>query len=264
MKKLIIDNYIFFLLPFFAAYFAALYLVLSLQFFYGDALSRSFHAYAVFFANEPKFANIGFVWPPFPTLLALPLTLIKPLNLFGFSGNLLSAVFLGITSLFLNKIFMFFNISLFTRIALMLLFIFNPMMLFYGANGMSEMIGICFLVATLFYFLSYLKSGGIGYLIATSLATSLAVMTRYEMAALIPVIILLLVVIRINRSKWEGKNKKSLIERDLLLYGAPIAFTLALWVFANWAIMHNPFYFMTSVYSNVSQAGILLENSEYY
>ena len=264
MKKLIIDKYIFFLLPFFAAIIAALYLVFSLQFVYPDALSRSFHSYAVFFANDPRFANIGFVWPPFPTLISLPLAAIKPLNLYGFVGNLMSALFLSISCVFLNRIFNFFNLGLILRIGLILLFILNPMILLYGANGMSEIIAIAFFVATIFYFLSYLKSGNIGYIIGTSLAASIAVMTRYEMAALIPMIMIVLIVNKVRKFKKLNRKLFPLIERDLLLFGVPVVFVVALWIFANWAIMHNPFYFVNSIYSNTSQSSQLVDTSSYY
>ena len=264
MKKYLFNTYTLFSFPFVLALTLAVFLVFELQFAFGDALSRSFHAYAVFFGNEPKFASIGFVWPPVPTLAALPFVLIKPLNTFGLVGNVMSALFLAITSIYLNKIFKFFNLTSVIRAVLLLLFILNPMMLFYGANGMSEMLAVCFFVATIYYLLSYVKKENVLFLIGASAATTLAIMTRYEMLALIPTIITLLVIRRIPHWKKINRQVVKEIEGDLMIYGLPIGFSISLWIIANWAIMDNPLYFMNSIYSNTSQASQLLNDSLYY
>lgn len=264
MKKYLKKDHLFFILPFLVVLVVAIYLVFGLKFIYPDALSRSFHAYTVFFGNQPKFANIGFVWPPVPTLAALPFVLIKPLNIYGFVGNAMSALFLGMTTLYLNKIFKFFSLNLKLRIALIALFLLNPMILLYGANGMSEMIACAFFVATAFHLLSYIKKENILHLIGASVATALGIMTRYELMALTPAIVLILIFMRVDNIQNIDKKTFKRIEGDVVLYGLPIVFAMGIWVIANWAIMHNPFYFMNSVYSNTSQSSQLMTDSSYY
>ncbi len=85
------ENLIIFLIIFCLASIAGIYINFKLKFIFGDALVRSFHAYLVFFGYQPKLSAIGFTWPPLPTLLQLPLVLIKPLNISGISGNMLTA-----------------------------------------------------------------------------------------------------------------------------------------------------------------------------
>lgn len=82
------ENYILFLILFCVFAVLAYLLVFKLEFVYGDSLSRSFHAYSVFFGDHPKFATIGFIWPPLPTLVLFPLVLIPQLNALALLGIL--------------------------------------------------------------------------------------------------------------------------------------------------------------------------------
>src|SRR3990172_4546739 len=66
--------------------------VFEVGFFLPDATSRTRAVWQVFYSNEPKLSNIGFVWTPLPALLQLPLVLIPGLRTKGLSGNIVTAV----------------------------------------------------------------------------------------------------------------------------------------------------------------------------
>lgn len=256
MKNKSIENILFFSISFTIFIIAAYFLVFKLQFIYGDALSRTFHAYSVFFGNQPKLASIGFVWPPIPTLVQLPLVLISPLNTLGFAGNITSALFMSLAVVYLNKIFKYFEIGFLFRTLLLLMFILNPMILFFGANGMSEAIAICFIVASTYFLISYLNTKRITYILKLGASVSLAVMSRWEMGALIPVIILILATsVYLNPINKRFQKAEGII----LLFSTPVIFTIVIWILANWVIMGNPFNFLTSIYSNTSQSGQLFQ-----
>lgn len=254
MKKNNIENFLFFFISFVVFLIAAYFLVFKLEFVYGDSLSRTFHAYSVFFGNEPKLSSIGFVWPPIPTLVQLPFVLIKPLNTYGFAGNITSALFMSLAVVFLNKIFKKFKLSFLVRMFFLLTFVLNPMILFFGANGMSEAVAIFFLVITIYLLISYLNSKKIVHLLGLGTTVSLAIMSRWEMVALIPIIILMLIVFIFLNSSTKRIVKT---EGVVILFLAPIIFTISIWIFSNWIIMGDPLHFLTSVYANTSQSGKL-------
>jgi len=254
MKTNNIEKLLFFFIPFAIFIIVAYFLVFKLEFVYGDSLSRTFHAYSVFFGNEPKLASIGLVWPPIPTLVQLPLVLIKPLNTYGFAGNITSALFMSLTVVFLNNILKHFKLGLLARVLVLLTFILNPMILFFGVNGMSEAVAIFFLVTTIYLLILYLSSKSTTYLLGLGATISLAIMSRWEMLVLIPTTILVLIIsIFLNSSK----KLVSKIEGAVLLFLTPVIFTISIWILANWIIMGDPLHFLTSIYSNTSQAGKL-------
>ncbi len=257
MIKKNIENILFFLTPFTVFIAAAYVLVFKLQFVYGDALSRSFHAYSVFFGNQPKLTAIGFVWPPIPTLVQLPLVLFNPLNNLGFAGNVVSAIFMALTAVYLNKIYKYFNIGFVLRLLFLFMFILNPMILFFGSNGMSEAIAVLFVTTTTYFLVAYLSTRSLSYVLKLGISTSLAVMTRWELAALIPVIML---IIGISVFLNYQKNCFKKIEGTILLFLTPVFFIISIWILANWIIMGDPFYFLTSIYSNTAQSEKLIES----
>jgi hypothetical protein len=52
------------------------YMSLSRNWLPGDSLARLTNAWLVLHGTEVKLASIGFVWPPIPTLLIIPFTLV--------------------------------------------------------------------------------------------------------------------------------------------------------------------------------------------
>ena len=46
---------------------------------WNDSMSRSASALSVLYSADPKLANIGFVWPPLPTLLGVFWALLYPI-----------------------------------------------------------------------------------------------------------------------------------------------------------------------------------------
>lgn len=262
MRKILQNKISIFLLsPFLIFAYAAYLLAYKFNFIYGDSLSRTFHAYSVFFGNMPKLSAIGFVEPPLPTIVQLPLVLIKPLDANGFAGNISSALFMAVASFYLYKIFSYFKIIRPYKILLVGCFITNPMILFYGANGMSEAAGIASLLITMFYSLVYYKTKNIIHLFELSLFLSLSILTRFEMISLVPVYLCLLTLFLRRQTRKIAGGK---LEAVIILYLAPVVFTISIWLLINFLIMHDPFYFMHSAYSNSAQTRQLITHSIFF
>jgi hypothetical protein len=249
MKIFKSENFIIFLIVFTLACIAGFYINFKLKIIFGDALVRSFHAYLVFFGNEPKLSAIGFVWPPLPTLLQLPLVLIKPLNISGIAGNILSSIFFGIIAVYVNLLAIFFKLKKIFRFIILFLFITNPLIFFYGINGMSEIIGICFIIMTLYYLFVHISSQSIPSLVLTSLALSCAVMTRWETGVLLFIVLFIIVLIPFLNKKYSFRE----LESSLVLFTIPVLFVIFIWLIASWLIVGSPTYFLHSTYSFTAQ-----------
>jgi hypothetical protein len=249
------------LVPFLLFVAVACYMVFGLHFLYGDALSRTFHAYAVFFGNDPKLAAIGLVWPPVPTLVQLPFVLIAPLNTYGIAGNLTSALFMAGTLLVLYKVCRLLHVGVVGSLVLVALCMSNPMILFYGSNGMSEAVALFFYMLSIYYLVRYLSERRILPLINMGMSVGLAIMSRWEM-----VVLAIVCAGSIAIAAFLQKTKKPLAhsESRLLIYGSPVAFAVAVWLMLNMLIMGDPLHFMKSVYSNTAQsANLLHENNSF-
>lgn len=224
-------------------------LVFKVGFLFFDAVSRTTHAFYVF-SNDasPHLAEIGFIWPPLPSLIQLPLALFKPLVAEGFAGNITTSFFAALTLVFLNLIFKRFRLSPPFRYCLLVLYQLNPMILLYSINGMSEVIFIFFIVGAVHYLLKWWDLGELRYLVFTALFMALLTMTRWDgffFAAALGFIV---------ASKFlQHREGFSKAEGALITLLFPTAYSAFLWMLMSWMIMGNPLHFMFGAYSNPEQ-----------
>ncbi|MBI3763383.1 MAG: glycosyltransferase family 39 protein [Chloroflexi bacterium] len=228
--------------------------VFRLNLFLTDAMARTRSAWQVFFSGEPKLANVGFVWAPLPTLLQLPFVLIPPLRYKGLSGNLVT-VLAGAASAMLVALFLRrTKLPALLRWLMVAAFVLNPMVIFYSSNGMSEMVVILFVLAATYLYIRWHETGLWTYLAGAGAATGAAFLARYDAlfvaVALTMAIGLEALVRRPDRPRFS--------ESSVLMFGAPVAYIVALWIASNWAIMGDPLFFARSIYSNAGQIGYQL------
>ena len=232
----------------------AYYLVFRLNVFLTDSMARTRSAWQVFFSSEPKMANIGFVWAPLPTILQLPLVLIPQLRVNGISGNIVTALCgagsVQVFLLFLRQV----KLPRLLTYLLLLVYIINPMILFYSANGMSEMVLELFVMLTAYCYLRWSQTHQWVFLSVCGVATSLAFLSRYDASF---VAVAITVFIGIDAIRYMHKNF-AYAESVILLYVTPVAYVVILWVGLNWLIMGDPLYFARSAYSNAGQIGYQL------
>jgi len=221
-----------------------------------DALSRLAHAYFVWWNNPPKLAAVGFVWPPMQTLVFLPFALIKPLATSLAALPAMSATFMGAMIAVLNRALARTGMRWFARYPLLVAFGFNPMILYYGANGMAEAVYLFFLVLGIYFLVRWDQSDQPHLLAFVGVAMALATLSRYEVLPFAIVIAVAVVLITVVRSSRERVGRT--VEASLILYLAPIAYAGAAWVFFNWLIVNEPFSFLnleaTSADVGASQA----------
>ncbi len=237
MKVFTYIKFSIFTLFFAMAVLGGLYLNLRLHVVFGDALARSYHIYQVFFGTHPKLSAIGFVWPPMQTLVQLPFAWISSIHYSGIIGNITSAIFFILSLFLLERIAKFFNVSTVVRYIGILLMFINPMMYLYGINGMSEIIGIFFYLLTLYFFLKYISSENILFLIVSAFGLSLGIMTRWEMFILLPIFLVILFAQHVT----QYKIYLSRFESNGILYIFPIACIIAGWLLISYFVTGNFF-----------------------
>lgn len=230
-----------------------------------DAIARTANAYYVLYIKPSKLASIGFVWNPLPSLLQIPILLFapywRPLATVGFSGAIVTAVFAAINA---GLIFRYLRkVPVHPLVALLITFLyaFNPFVFYYGFNGMSETIFFTALISSTANIILWAHDRLSGRLVTSALMLVLAFLTRYEAFPLAFAFGLVLIVIVYFMEDVPSPFKKKppkmkfdyLVASGTMLF-LPIVYAVAIWIFLNWTILGNPFYFLNSTYSNTSQS----------
>ncbi len=216
-----------------------------------DALSRTANAYYVLYSRDPHLAAIGFIWPPLPSILQLPLLPItKALNIIPFTGNIVSALSGAACLVMMNKLLINMNVTTPIRWILVALLQFHPYTWYLFSAGMSEAVFLFFILTTLFGLSILPESMRSWVIVGFSLAA--AFFTRYETLAMIVGVVLAVFIIMWEiDSEWKAKSEGLLIA--ILL---PPFYGIALWIFFNWTLMSDPFYFLHSQFSLSNAADI--------
>jgi hypothetical protein len=230
-------------------------LVLTLHSIVGDAWSRLGNAYFVLFSRDPHLAAIGFVWNPLPSLAMLPLLPFKaifpPLVSQGFAANVVSAAFMAGAVVQLLGILRDLGLGRPARLALTAAFALHPMIVLYGANGMSEAPFLFFLLLTTRQLMRWLRDDGVGSLAGAGVALAFAYLTRYEAAAAAGMCVVAVGLL----SAWRAPRGTRAVAAlaDAAIVGAPFAVAFATWAAASWVIVGSPFEIFTSIYGNSAQ-----------
>lgn len=236
----------------FAVYLAAgLYLVYPLDLLAGDAVSRVANAYYVLFSSQPHLGAIGFVWNPLPSILDLPLVALH--SWFpdavtkGLAGCVVSAAFgaFGVNGLYdaleqlgLGSRWRWFAVGVYAL---------NPLVVLYGANGMTDlMLATCVIGATNGV-LGYANRLSLRHLVGAGIWLVVGFGVRYEA---IPLGFGL--AAGLAASLW-GRVSLRQIEGAVVLLLAPLAWAAGVWIYFNAIIMKDPLYFLKSDYGNLSQ-----------
>ncbi len=235
-----------------------------------DAVSRTANAYYVLNLFPRKLASIGFVWNPLPSLLQLPvLTLAKywkPLASSGFAGCIVTSVFAAVNAGAIFRYLKLSGISTLSSILITFLYAFHPFIFYYGLNGLSETMfftAMIFITTNMSFWVENRKTG---HIIVSALMLAMAMLTRYETFALVVgcAVVLFVVIYFMEDQQSPFKNKPVKMKIDYMtatgtVLFLPVVYTLLVWMFLNWTIMGDPFYFLRSVYSNEAQTAWVYE-----
>lgn len=222
----------------------------------GDALSRVAAARSVFFSRDPHLAAIGFIFTPLTTLAQLPLTLLSPwasaLTRWGLTG-LVSAPFMAGAVVQIYKIAFDRGCAVGTTIVVTALFALNPMIVFYGANGMSEALFLLCLCWAVRRLIRWTSTDDVHDLVATGIGLGLAYLTRYDAlaaAAAIAPTVFVITALRHGYGQWRSRVRAALL--DAVLITAPVLLAFGVWAATSWLITGEAFQQFSSAYGNTA------------
>ncbi|BBB47507.1 hypothetical protein [Pelolinea submarina] len=210
----------------------------------GDALSRTANAYYVLYSRDPHLAAIGFIWPPLPSLMQLPLLpILKPLGLTVMAGPIISALFGAGSLVMLDVVLGRLKVPDKVRWLLLALTMLHPNYVFLCGSGMAEPIILFFILVVIWGYMQMPYGTRSWVICGAGLAAGF--MVRYEALALILGVAIALVLVY-----WpESGDWRDEMEGRLLAVMVPPAYAVAIWLFLNWMVMDSPLYFLQSEYS---------------
>jgi hypothetical protein len=249
------EDLIIFLILFVIYLGLGIYLTQFRQFLPGDAMARMVSAWLVFQGTEQKLATIGFVWPPIPTLFILPFTLIKPLVSTWLAPVIVSSTSMAVAGVTVHQIARQCKLSNGWRYLLVLLFATNPLILSFGANGMSEAVLIAFTLGGFYWLIRFWETDRNTYLILCGLFLGFLPLIRYE-ALLITAVVGLVIFAQswVRHSHLSLIDLRNFLEGRLLAYASLVIYPIFLWMLVNWQIMGSPIFFIDNPQSALNIA----------
>jgi hypothetical protein len=225
----------------------------------GDAMSRTANAFYVLNSQPYTLTSMGLVWNPLPSVLQLPFVwaakLWRPLVTRGISMSFVSALFAAWGAKALYRGFHVLKCREIHAIVLTLLFVLNPYVIFYGANGMTEIMMGAAGVQIIVNLTCWMRKGQPNYIISMAFGFVVMFLIRYETVPFALFIALgmalHMAVSKRERRYYPDKGLEPLwyVESTLWVTFLPVIFTAVCWVLYNWSITGNPLYFMNSGYS---------------
>ena len=196
-------------------------------------------------------ALIGFVEPPLPGLLQIPLAWVAPgLVRTGDAAWVLGALVAGLTIGALNAICASLGVGRPGRWVLCAIALLNPVYLGMASTGSPDALYLLLLLGAAGALLRWQRDRTLRDLIAASLLLSLAALTRYDAVA--PIVAATVVVAA--QTLAAGRSWARL-EGTLITFLLPIVYIVGLWVLANGVILGDPWHFWRIAWQPTGRAG---------
>jgi hypothetical protein len=232
----------------FAAYFVlGLYTTLDLHIVIGDAQARLFHAYYPWHNDPGKLAAMGFYWPPVQTLVLVPFGISHSLATSLAALPLTSALFGAGLLATVDRALALTGIDRAIRWLIVAAFGLNPMIVFYSANGMAEMVYLLPLTIAVYLFMRWGLAPRWQDVPMIGIALAVGVVARYEVGVWVPLLLAGIVVVLVQR-----RARAVEIEAASVAVLAPVVYVLVLWTFVTWTITGDAFQWLTSLFPGPS------------
>lgn len=220
----------------------------------GDAWSRVGNAYYVLFSRDPHIGAIGFVWTPLPSILMMPLlpfgAIFPGLIREGYAAVVISAGAMAVAVWQVHGFLADLRVRRTTRWVLTALFALHPMILLYGANGMSEALFIASLVVTVRFVARWIDEPTTTSLVTAAGALAFAYLTRYEAVIAAAAAAGVVMVVAYRHATGTAAARRLATLSEVLVLLVPIGAAFFSWALASWIITGEPFPIFTSVYGN--------------
>ncbi|QDP95705.1 ABC transporter [Microlunatus elymi] len=220
----------------------------------GDALSRVADARFVLFSRFPHLAAMGFVFTPLTTFLQLPLVavlnpwpdlLAHAVPAIVVSALAMSGAVLQVAGMLRDR-----RMTGGWIIVLSAMLALHPMIIIYGANGMSEALFLLMMAICARFLLRWFGSDDVHDLALVGLALALGLLVRYDALAVAIACAVLVAGTSWSRARSRGARGSSAAAMDVAVVLAPISTTFLLWTGTSWLITGEALAQFSSDYGN--------------
>jgi hypothetical protein len=243
----------------FVGYGAIGYFLFRVGYINPDATSRTGNAGYTVMSRYPHLGAVGFVWNPLPSFAQIPLMPLSAwwpeLKTLGLTGVIQSAAFMAGAVVLVRRIALDANVGTLVRWAGIAAFALNPMIVLYGANGMSEAAFMFVLLWACRRMLQWTRTHASIDLFWAGIAFGLGYLVRYE--ALIAAAAATVVVMAYSfrryqvRSSWRIGLQHSW--HDAVVLAFPVIAAFVMWALAGWLLDASLLSQFTSQYGNSAQ-----------
>jgi 4-amino-4-deoxy-L-arabinose transferase-like glycosyltransferase len=239
-----------------AAYIAVGYwLQVQNGFIMGDSLSRVSSTRSVLFSRDPHLAALGFIFTPVAAMVQIPVVWLSPyfpeITARALSGTLMSALFMSGAAVQIFSMGADRGLPRAYSLTITALFALNPMIVFYGSNGMSEAPFIFFMTWAVRRLIMWMVDDDVHHLIAAGgVAMGLAYLTRYDALASVGAAGLIVGVTTYLRAKTAPRLHRTVM--DMLIVSGPGIAAFLGWAAAGWLITGEAFAQFSSQYGNAA------------
>lgn len=225
------------------------YLALVAHYTQGDALSRVSDVRAALFSRDPHLAAIGFVFTPLTALAQLPFVAMSDffpgLTRWGLTGILVSAPAMAGAVTQVHLIARERGCPRWACLLLVLGVGLHPMIVYYGANGMSEAFFVLFITWAAHRCIRWFSTDDIHDLMFAGIALGLGYLTRYD--ALAAGATATAVVFGYSVARRRGVQVAIL---DAIVIAVPTALAFVAWAATSWLVTGHAFEQFSSDHGN--------------
>ncbi len=252
------------------AVLAALYcalgtlLVMRYNLFEGDAASRVANAGYALMSRDPHLSAIGFVWNPLPSLVEIPLLLFArwwpELRTHALAGVLQSALFMAGSALMVRGVALDRGVGSGWRRVAVACFALQPMIVVYGASGMSEAAETFCLLWCVRYLMRWSDRHRTEDLAWAALALGVGYLARYEAVPAALGVAAFVAVLSVGRA--APGVRVSTVAANVVIAIFPVAHFAALWAVTGWVVNHELLATVTSQYGNGRQVAGAIQRGD--
>ncbi|MDX2355917.1 ABC transporter [Dietzia sp. PP-33] len=239
-------------LAFTALYLAAgLYLSLGAGYLQGDALSRVADTRAALLSRDPHLAAIGFIFTPLTALAQLPLVGLSEwfpaLTRWNLTAVAVSAPAMAGAVIQVHAIARERGCPTWFTRGVTLVFGLHPMIVYYGANGMSEALFVFFVVWAVRRLVRWMSTDDVHDLMVAGFALGMAYLARYDALAASGTATLLVAAVSYRRSR-----RQEVAILDGVVLAAPTALAFLAWAATSWLVTGSALAQFSSRYGNAA------------
>ncbi|KUI32353.1 hypothetical protein AU195_08865 [Mycobacterium sp. IS-1496] len=238
-------------------------LVLRFNMFDPDSPSRVANAGYVLMSRQPHLSAIGFVWNPLPSLVEIPVLTLADwwpaLKTHGLAGVVQSALFMAGAAVMVRRIALDRGVGAVWRWLAVACFALHPMIVTYGASGMSEAAETFALVWCVRHLMQWVNGNRVGDLAWAGIALGVGYLSRYEAVPAACGAALVVAAVAVQRAR-PGQRVNSVILHVLIVM-FPLVSAFAIWALTGWVVSGELFATLSSQYGNDSQVAAAMDRA---